>query len=215
LSEARLTSQGRELQQRRDAVGFEERYAYLLHDRDSIFAQHFDESIERLGVKVLRSPPRSPKANAACERVIGTIRRECLDRGDSGVRTSPTAHVEILGPSLQRRTAAYVAGPQRSRCASDHGTPDAICATSSRSPTCVPIPSSEDSTASTHSRSGDRSSEPDPIFAIHSGREWMITAGTSASAFFCGATHRGSGRVIVQNQAPDRLSALVGAARIF
>jgi transposase InsO family protein len=67
------------LQQLREAIGFEERYEYLLHDRDSIFAKHLDESIERLGVKVLRSPPRSPKANAVCERVIGTIRRECLD----------------------------------------------------------------------------------------------------------------------------------------
>jgi hypothetical protein len=43
----------------REAIGFEERYEYLLHDRDSIFAKHLDESIERLGVKVLRSPPRS------------------------------------------------------------------------------------------------------------------------------------------------------------
>src|SRR5258708_2859867 len=67
------------LQQLREAVGFEEQYAYLLHDRDSIFAKHLDESIGRLGVKVLKSPPRSPMANAICERVIGTIRRECLD----------------------------------------------------------------------------------------------------------------------------------------
>jgi len=67
------------LQQLRDAVGLEERYEYLLHDRDSIFAKHLDESIERLGLKVLKSPPRSPIANAVCERVIGTIRRECLD----------------------------------------------------------------------------------------------------------------------------------------
>jgi len=67
------------LQQLREAVGLEERYEYLLHDRDSIFAKHLDESIERLGVKVLKSPPRSPMANAVCERVIGTIRRECLD----------------------------------------------------------------------------------------------------------------------------------------
>jgi hypothetical protein len=65
------------LQQLREAVGLEERYEYLLHDRDSIFAKHLDESIKRLGVKVLKSPPRSP--NAVCERVIGTIRRECLD----------------------------------------------------------------------------------------------------------------------------------------
>src|SRR5450756_2774032 len=67
------------LQQLREAVGFEERYEYLLHDRDSIFSKHLDESIEWLGVTVLKSPPRSPKANAICERVIDTIRRECLD----------------------------------------------------------------------------------------------------------------------------------------
>jgi transposase InsO family protein len=67
------------LQQLREAVGFEERYEFLLHDRDSIFSQHIDESIGRLGVTVLKSPPRSPMVNSICERVIGTIRRECLD----------------------------------------------------------------------------------------------------------------------------------------
>jgi len=51
----------------------------LLHDRDSTFAQHLDESVKKLGIKVLKSPPRSPMANAICERVIGPIRRECLD----------------------------------------------------------------------------------------------------------------------------------------
>jgi putative transposase len=67
------------LQQLRETVGLRDRYEFLLHDRDSIFAKHLDESITRLGVKVLKSPPRSPMANAICERVIGTIRRECLD----------------------------------------------------------------------------------------------------------------------------------------
>ena len=67
------------LQQLREAIGFQDRYEYLLHDRDSIFANHLDESIAKLGVTVLKSPPRSPKANAVCERVIGTVRRECLD----------------------------------------------------------------------------------------------------------------------------------------
>ncbi len=67
------------LQQLRETTGFQRRYDYLLHDRDSIFAQHLDESVNRLGIKVLKSPPRSPMANAICERVIGTIRRECLD----------------------------------------------------------------------------------------------------------------------------------------
>jgi putative transposase len=67
------------LQQLRETVGLQDRYEYLLHDRDNIFAKHLDESITRLGVKVLKSPPRSPMANGIFERVIGTIRRECLD----------------------------------------------------------------------------------------------------------------------------------------
>jgi putative transposase len=67
------------LQQLREAIELQEQYEYLLHDRDSIFATHLDESIRRLGIKVLKSPPHSPKTNAICERVIGTIRRECLD----------------------------------------------------------------------------------------------------------------------------------------
>jgi putative transposase len=67
------------LQQLREAIGFEQGYRYLLHDRDSIFARNLDESIEGLGLRVLKSPRRSPMANAICERLIGTIRRECLD----------------------------------------------------------------------------------------------------------------------------------------
>jgi transposase InsO family protein len=67
------------LQQLREAIGCGDSYQYLVHDRDSIFAQHLDASISRLGLRVLKSPPRSPKANAICERAIGTIRRECLD----------------------------------------------------------------------------------------------------------------------------------------
>jgi putative transposase len=66
-------------QQLREAAGYEERFAYHLHDRDSIFSAELDDSILRLGLRVLKSPPRSPKANAICERVIGTLRRECLD----------------------------------------------------------------------------------------------------------------------------------------
>jgi hypothetical protein len=66
-------------QQLREAVGYEERYEYLLHDRDSIFSAEVDGAIQRLGLRVLKSPPRSPKANSICERVLGTLRRECLD----------------------------------------------------------------------------------------------------------------------------------------
>jgi len=67
------------LQQLREAIGFEDGYRYLIHDRDSIFARNLDESLKSFGLKVLKSPPDSPMANAICERAIGTIRRECLD----------------------------------------------------------------------------------------------------------------------------------------
>jgi putative transposase len=52
------------LQQLRESVGLVARYEYLLHDRDSIFATHLDQSITKLGIKVLRSLPRSPTAKA-------------------------------------------------------------------------------------------------------------------------------------------------------
>ena len=66
-------------QQLREAVGYENPYEYLVHDRDSIFSCDLDESVGHLGLKVLKTPRHCPKANAICERVIGTIRRECLD----------------------------------------------------------------------------------------------------------------------------------------
>jgi putative transposase len=56
-----------------------DQHKYLIHERDSISARHLDDSIRALGLRVLRSPFSSPKANAICERSIGTIRRECLD----------------------------------------------------------------------------------------------------------------------------------------
>jgi transposase InsO family protein len=50
-----------------------------LRDRDSIFAKDVDQGLAHLGVRVLRTPVRAPKANAMCERVGGSLRRECLD----------------------------------------------------------------------------------------------------------------------------------------
>jgi putative transposase len=66
-------------QQLREAVVYENQYEYLIHDRDSIFSCDLDKSVRHIGLRVLKTPPRSPKANAICERVIGTIRRKCLD----------------------------------------------------------------------------------------------------------------------------------------
>src|SRR5436189_5338532 len=51
----------------------------VIHDRDSIFSKELDKGVTDLGVRVLRTPVRSPKANSVCERLGGSLRRECLD----------------------------------------------------------------------------------------------------------------------------------------
>src|SRR5499433_3685636 len=67
------------LQQLREAMPADHGYRFLIHDRDSIFSQQLDQGIRHLGLRVLKTPVRTPQANALCERLIGTLRRECLD----------------------------------------------------------------------------------------------------------------------------------------
>jgi putative transposase len=52
---------------------------YLLRDRDRIFGHDFVQQVKAMGIKQVLSAPRSPWQRAHVERVIGTIRRECLD----------------------------------------------------------------------------------------------------------------------------------------
>jgi putative transposase len=67
------------LQQLREAIPADHAYRFLIHDRDNIFSQQLDQSIHHLGLRVLKTPVQTPQANALCERLIGTLRRECLD----------------------------------------------------------------------------------------------------------------------------------------
>jgi transposase InsO family protein len=68
------------LQQFREVLPGESSYRFVIHDRDAIFSAELDRELVRgIGVRVLRTPPQSPQANAFCERLIGTMRRECLD----------------------------------------------------------------------------------------------------------------------------------------
>jgi putative transposase len=53
---------------------------FLLRDRDSRFTTAFDAVFAAEGIRILLSPPEVPQANAICERIIGTLRRELLDR---------------------------------------------------------------------------------------------------------------------------------------
>jgi len=67
------------MQQLREAVPADHTYCFLIHDRDTIFSRQLDQGVHHLGLRVLRTPIRSPQANAYCERLLGTLRRECLD----------------------------------------------------------------------------------------------------------------------------------------
>jgi putative transposase len=66
-------------QQLREALPDEHPFRFLIHDRDSIFSRELDKAVATMSVRALRTPPQAPPANAVCERLVGTIRRECLD----------------------------------------------------------------------------------------------------------------------------------------
>ena len=52
---------------------------YLIRDRDRAYGPEFAQRARALGTQTLLAPIRAPRANAGAERVIGTLRRECLD----------------------------------------------------------------------------------------------------------------------------------------
>lgn len=91
-------------QQLRDAFPFDQFPRYLLRDRDAIFGNDFREQLRDLGIHEVLSTPGSPWQRAYVERVIGSIRRECLD------------HVIVFHESSLRRTlASYFDYYHRSR----------------------------------------------------------------------------------------------------
>jgi hypothetical protein len=53
---------------------------FLIRDRAGQFSGSFDAVFTADGIRILASPPQAPRANAICERMIGTLRRELFDR---------------------------------------------------------------------------------------------------------------------------------------
>jgi transposase InsO family protein len=91
-------------QQLREAFPFEQIPRYLLRDRDCIFGGAFRKHVKPMGIKEVLSAPRSPWQRAYVERVIGTIRRECLD------------HVIVFNEaSLHRHVKSFMAYYHESR----------------------------------------------------------------------------------------------------
>jgi putative transposase len=67
------------VQQLRETFPWETAPQFLLRDRDRIFGKDFVDQVKAMGIQQVLSAPRSPWQRAYVERVIGTIRRECLD----------------------------------------------------------------------------------------------------------------------------------------
>ena len=68
-----------------EACGWDQPPKYLIRDRDGAYGDVFKRRLRAMGIRDKPTAPRSPWQNGHCERLIGSIRRECLD------------HVVVLG----------------------------------------------------------------------------------------------------------------------
>jgi putative transposase len=67
------------IQQFRNGLPIDGASRLLVHDRDGIFTPAVDDALASMSLRALKTPVRTPQANAHCERFIGSARRECLD----------------------------------------------------------------------------------------------------------------------------------------
>jgi transposase InsO family protein len=62
-----------------NAFPYEESPRFLLRDRDGIYGEYFKTRVKGMGIEEVPITPQEPWQNPYCERVVGSIRRECLD----------------------------------------------------------------------------------------------------------------------------------------
>jgi transposase InsO family protein len=91
-------------QQLREATPFGVAPTYLIRDNDGKYGSHVAAVAAGTGIELLRTPIKAPRANAICERLLGSVRRECLD------------HILVVGEAhLWRILSEYVRYFNRSR----------------------------------------------------------------------------------------------------
>jgi transposase InsO family protein len=98
-----------------DACPYDSAPSYLLRDRDKIYGQQFRHRVKGMGIEQVLTASQSPWQNPFVERLIGSIRRECLN------------HVLVLSEShLRRILARYFLYYHRARThlALDKDAPD-------------------------------------------------------------------------------------------
>ena len=80
-----------------EAFPYDETPRFLFHDRDAVFGDAFRRRVGRMGIQEVRIARHAPWQNPYIERLIGSLRRECLD------------HVIVLGEAhLRRILGAYL-----------------------------------------------------------------------------------------------------------
>ena len=88
---------------------------YLIRDRDSIYGNYFRQHVKNMGINEVLTAPRSPWQNPYAERLIGSIRRECLD------------HVIVLNKRhLKKTLSSYFEyyNQDRTHCGLDKDVPE-------------------------------------------------------------------------------------------
>jgi transposase InsO family protein len=66
-------------QQMREISAWSEGPLFLICDNDAVFGVGFEETAKRMGTEVVHTPFYTPQANGHCERLVGSVKRECLD----------------------------------------------------------------------------------------------------------------------------------------
>jgi putative transposase len=92
---------------------------FLHRDRDCRFTSTFDAVFAADSIRILTSPPGAPRANAICERMIGTLRRELLDRvlivNERHLRQILTVYLHHFNENRPHRALAHLAPAQARR----------------------------------------------------------------------------------------------------
>jgi putative transposase len=103
------------LQQLREALPSDHGFRIIIHDHDAIFSAELNASLTHLGLKVIITPVRSPQSNSLCERLIGTLWRECLDWIVPLSETTPEKRPDGVEEPLQSRQTTFLPGAGHSR----------------------------------------------------------------------------------------------------